>query len=122
MTGYGKKTINGLEQASKIVSRLLIVLVLVSIVAIGWSVYRSSQQTVAHEGQALTGGQPALKLTPFQHKMLGQGYSRDRVTHRWYRSMDSWTKYGCVVTGPPLEATFSCRDPLQGGIADEEHN
>jgi hypothetical protein len=63
-------------------------------------------------------------FTPFQEQMFRQGYARDHVTHRWYPSKDSWSKYGCTVYGTPLDATFSCvpsrdKQPLPAGIPDE---
>jgi len=59
-------------------------------------------------------------ITPFQHQMLLQGYSRDHLTHRWYNASEAYTNNGCVVYGSPLNATFNCRTPLTDGIPDEK--
>jgi hypothetical protein len=65
---------------------------------------------------------PADALTPFQKRLVQEGYIRDHATHRWYHASEVIADH-CLVTlidGTAADATFICRTPLAGGIPDQE--
>ncbi len=65
---------------------------------------------------------PADTLTPFQKRLVQEGYIRDHATHRWYQASEVIADH-CLVTlidGTAADATFNCRTPLAGGIPDQE--